>query len=468
MKRALVACLLAAAPAVRAVPLQDQMQGAWVSPDWFLPGTRQYDEAEVRKRSRQVLDELGEAGFNTVFFETFLRGYSIAPAIKNGRPTADLPVYPHLRWNYRCDGAKVYDTLQIFTDEALQRGIEVHAWTHMFYWKMDNPGANLAWHAAPSLWSALMVQYLRGEATRLEKRPEAAPETVALLRDAADLLTRTTEAKEMEDLLEEHHLPPQGRPLGLLLRTALRAGAQHPDFLLMGSDEDPFPAPRGRVLRPIYLNPASEKVQSMLVSAVTNLVENHPGVAGAHLDHIRYPVDGQGLPEELGIQDGTYNYFDQSDAREMERYRKIHEQLAARRENLRKLVEKMRARLGFHRRLSAAVLPVYYRERDNGRYRLGGYDFSSQDWVSWKVSFVVPMLYELNPYFIRSLLSLFDDEQVRRSGKASIVVYPGMSQVRTARTALPDVPGWVFFDLSLSRDVKLEKKETEDLNFGAQ
>lgn len=453
-----------------AAPLDNGVQGAWVSPDWFLPGTRKYNEEEVRARSRKILRQLAANGFNTVFLETFLRGYCIAPSIKDARVTNDMPVYPHLRWNYRSDGVKVYDTLQIFVDEAQDQGIEVHAWTHMFYWKMDNPGANLAWHAAPSLWSQMLVQYLRTQADKLAAQPHAAAETVRLMRDAANLLTKTTEAKDLDELLARNHFPVEGRPLGTLLRTAMRAGADKPDFILMGNEEDPFPAPRGKVLRPIYMNPGSAEVRATLVKSVRNIVENHPGLAGVHLDHIRYPVDGQGLSEELEIQDGTYNYYSQGSETEMARYQAVHKELAQRRENLRILVDEMRAMLGKHRSLSSAVLPVYYRERDNGRFRLGGYDFASQDWVGWKVDFVVPMLYEMNPYFIRSLLSLFQEEELKRLGQNNkIAVYPGVSQTRTARTALPEIAGWVFFDLSLSRDVKLEKKEaTEDLNFGAQ
>lgn len=452
------------------LPLDNQMQGAWVSPDWFLPGTRQYDEKEVRVRSRRLLAGLASAGFNAVFLETFLRGYSIAPSIDSGRPSKDLPVYPHLRWNYRYDGAKVYDTLQIFVDEARAHGIEVHAWAHMFYWRMDNPGANLAWHSGPSLWSQMMVAYLRTQADRLAQTPGAAPETVTLLREAANLLTLTTDAQEMEKLLTRYHFPAEGRPLGILLRTAVRAGAERPDFLLMGSEEEPFPAPRGKVLRPIYVNPGSSAVRATLVKTVSNLLNNHPGLSGVHLDHIRYPVDGQGLSEDLEVQDGSYNYYSQSSDVEMARYRRVHEELANRRDHLRLLVDEMRTAVGPHRPLSAAVLPTYYRERDNSRYRLGGYDFSAQDWVGWKVDFVVPMLYEMNPYFIRSLLSLFQDEQLKRLGQNDkIAVYPGVSQTRTARKSLPEIAGWVFFDLNLSRDVKLEKKEvTEDLNFGAQ
>lgn len=459
-----------ASTAAWCAPLDNQVQGAWVSPDWFLPGTRRYTEEEVRTRSRRILSQLSSAGFNTVFLETFLRGYSIAPSIQDARVTADMPVYPHLRWNFRSDGVKVYDTLQIFIDEAQDQGIEVHAWTHMFYWKMDNPGANLAWHAGPSLWSQLLVKYLRTQADRLATQPQAAPDTVRLLREAASLLTRTTESKELDELLARYHFPVEGKPLGTLLRTALRAGAERPAFLLMGNEEDPFPAPRGKVLRPIYMNPGAPEVRALLTQSVKNIVANHPGLAGVHLDHIRYPVDGQGLPEELEVQDGSYNYYNQANEAEMARYQAVHRELAERRENLRILVDQMRQVVGSHRSLSSAVLPVYYRERDNGRFRLGGYDFSSQDWVGWKVDFVVPMLYEMNPYFIRSLLSLFQEEELKRLGQNNrIAVYPGVSQTRTARTALPEIAGWVFFDLSLSRDVKLEKKEaTEDLNFGAQ
>jgi uncharacterized lipoprotein YddW (UPF0748 family) len=469
MKKAL---LLAAwlAGAAAAVPLDNGVQGAWVSPDWFLPGSRQYDEAEVRKRSRKMLARLAEAGYNAVFLETMLRGYSIAPSIDaKGHVSDALPVYPHLRWNYRSDGVKVYDALQIFVDEAATLGIEVHAWNHMCYWKMDNPKAHLPWHAGPSLWSRLLVEYLESEATRLSGVASAAPETVQLMREAAKLLRRSTDAEHLEQLLAKYHLPSEGRPLGMLLRCALRAGAKRPDFLVLSSEEDPFPAPRGKVLRPVYVEPGNPRVRQLLTESVTNLMEHHPGLAGVHLDHIRYPVDGQGLPEELEVQDGTYNYYNQSSELEMKRYQEVHAQLAVRRENLRVLVDGVREKLGRHRRLSAAVLPVYYRERDNGRFRLGGYDFSSQDWVGWKVDFVVPMLYEMNPYFIRSLLGLFSEEQLKRNGSANISVFPGVSQLRTAKRDLPDISGWVFFDLSLSRDVKLEKKEvTEDLNFGAQ
>ena len=450
-----------------------QSLGAWISPDWFLPGGHRYTEAEVRNTARRVLSRLSHAGINMVFLETFLRGYSIAPAVSvthhQARRESWLPVYPHLDWGMRPHGDVIYDTLQIFIEEGRQLGIEVHAWTHMFYWKMDNVGAMLPWHSAPSLWSRMMVDYLRREAAELRQRKEAAPDTVALMLEAADLLERTTEARELAAVLQRHHINDEGRPLGVLVRQAMRAGAPAPDFLLVNTAEDPFPAPRGKLLRPVYLNPASAQVRQTLVKVVSNLAQSHPGLAGVHLDHIRYPVDGQGLPEDLQIQDGSYNYYSQSDPDQLERYQRVTEQLSSRREHLRTLVDEIRAKVGPYKKLSSAVLPVYYRERDNGRYRLGGYDFSSQDWVGWKVDFVVPMLYEIHPYVIRNLLTLFDEEQGRRLGRPAIQVFPGVSQLRLARSGELASPGFVFFDLNLARDVKIEKKEeTEDLNFGAQ
>ncbi|CAN0464555.1 unnamed protein product, partial [Phaeothamnion confervicola] len=161
----------------------------------------------------------------------------------------------------------------------------------------------------------------------------------------------------------------------------------------MSDAHDPFPAARGKQLRPIYVNPAHPQVQALILRMVDSFVKAHPNLAGIHLDHVRYPVDGQGLPSELQIKDGKYNFYNPADSAEMARYTACKEQLKIRENVLRDLVDKIRTKIPSRKKLSAAVLPSYYHERDNGRYRLGGYDFSCQDWVGWKVDFVVPMLY---------------------------------------------------------------------------
>ncbi len=451
------------------------VSGVWLAPDWLLPGTRSYTEEEVRRVARQTLESLAGEGVNTVFLETWLRGYSIAPGIRTERYRATvqpfhpgvegLPVYRHLDWNYRVLADEVQDPLQIFIDEARPLGIEIHAWCHAFYWKMDNTAVMLPWHSGESLWNDLLASWLRREAARLEASPAADGATPSLLNEAAGLFDRTNDPRKLERILDRHGVAHGGSPLGALVREALRAGAQEPGFLLISSAEDPFPAPRNRLLRPVYLNPEHPEVARRLEGALLNLAAGHPGLAGLHLDHIRYPVDGQGLPEELGVRSGTYRFFNPADPIEMERYQRCGEILERRRAALTALVNRIREGLNRRMALSAAVLPLYYRERDNGRRRLSGYDFACQDWYEWKVDFVVPMMYEFNPYVIRTLLTSFAEDQQRRFGRQPIAVYPGISHLQLARSGALAVSDWVFFDLTLARDVKFEKQPVESLDF---
>ncbi len=473
----LVALLVALAQSgVRAT--QASVSGVWLSPDWILPGPRAYTEDEVRRVARRCLEDLAAAGVNAVFLETWIRGYSIAPGVRREGHRAEvlpfqpgeqgLPVYSHLRWDYRVLVDEVQDPLQIFIDEARPLGIQVHAWCHAFYWKMDNTSVMLPWHSGPSMWNDLMATWLRTEGERLQGSPGAAPETLALMEEAAQLYDRTSDDRELEKILNRHRVPHEGHPMGALLRQALRAGARSPDFLLVSSVEDPFPAPRGRELRPVFLNPENPEVARRLEYALLNVAHGHPGLAGLHLDHIRYPVDGQGLPERLGIQSGSYNYYNPAKERLMERYRACHEILARRESALTALVNRIRTGLDRRLALSAAVLPLYYRERDNGRYRLSGYDFACQDWYRWQVDFVVPMLYEFNPQVIRDLIKGFKADLERLYGRQTIEVYPGVSHLQMARSGILDVDTWVYFDLTLARDVKYEKAPIEDLNFQAE
>jgi len=85
----------------------------------------------------------------------------------------------------------------------------------------------------------------------------------------------------------------------------------------------------------------------------------------------------------------------------------------------------------------------------------------------------VPMLYEMSTFTIRNLLGTVAEEQEKRLGKQAIVVYPGVSRMGIGRSGELQSPGFVFFNLNLARDAKLDaklekKEETEDLNFGAQ
>ena len=486
--------LITACLALSMGAVAQQVSGAWISPDWFLPGTRDYTEQDVRKVARKTLAQLSQDGVDTVFLETFLRGYSICPTIETGaggpRPVAygqtesSFPVYPHLNWKYRVQFETVLDPLQIFIEEANLMGIEVHAWVHMFYWRMDNADVMLPWHNGPTIWGELMETYLRRQSQRLglltgrSVRPgyesledsrrgkEIRPET---LEAAADLFARGCDTDELSKLLRAAGFKTNGHPFNTLVAEIIKAGGERPDFLLMASDEEPFPAPRGKILRPIYVDPEHPLVRQRLKDVVKNIADTHPGLAGIHLDHIRYPVDGQGLRRETGVFDGSYHTFSASDQVQMTQYKSLNKALANRREALQTIVTEIRDELPRRMQLSAAVLPLYYRDRDNGRFRTSGYDYSSQAWIDWPVDFVVPMLYEYHPYLIRTLVKDYQAQATAANPSRPILVFPGISHFSYTRNGSVDQnQGWVFFDLTLSRDVNVQARETEDLDFGGE
>ena len=432
---------------------------------------------------------------DTVFLETFLRGYGICPAITRDdrSKTAQVlpyspgqeghPVYPHLQWDYTVEFGTVLDPLQIFIEEGQASGIEVHAWVHMFYWRMDNNDIMLDWHNGPSLWGNLMEQYLRRQAERLalvqdvSVRPgyeQVAAQTlgddlpVTLLMQAAELFSQGCNTVELENMLAEYDIEAEGHPIGTLISYIIRSGGERPDFVLMASDEEPFPAPRGKHLRSIYVDPENPEVRRELTEAVLNIARTHPGLAGIHLDHIRYPVDGQGLDPETGVLDGNYRYFSATEPTEMRQYRLLTQTLERRREALNGLVHDIAEKMPSRMALSAAVLPLYYRDRDNGRFRTSGYDYASQAWLDWPVDFVVPMMYEYHPYLIRTLVEDYQTMANAANPQDPIGVYPGISRIAYTRNGSVKPRGWVFFDLSLARDVKSARQEAEDLDFGGE
>lgn len=472
-----------------------ELTGIWLSPDWFFPGDRAYSETEVRATARRVMEDLSTMNVDSVFLETFLRGYGICPAIDSDqrKHTASVvrylpgkqghPVYPHLDWNYRVEFGTVLDPLQIFIEEGQAAGIEVHAWVHMFYWRMDNNDIMLGWHNGPSLWGNLMADYLNKQADRLSlvQGVSIKPgyEQVALqsldgdvpveaLREAARLFSEGCDTVALEELLAEYDFRSDGHPLGKLVSEIIRAGGERPDFLLMASDDDPFPAPRGKHLRSVYVDPENPEVRRLLTEAVSNIAQTHPGLAGIHLDHIRYPVDGQGLTAETGVHDGMYKYFSATDAREMREYRLLTQTLQRRQNALTDLVVDIARHVPKRMDLSAAVLPLYYRDRDNGRFRTNGYDYSAQAWLDWPVDFVVPMMYEYHPYLIRTLVNDYQALANSANPQQPIAVYPGISRLSYTRNGSVDSRGWVFFDLTLARDVKNPRREAEDLDFGGE
>jgi uncharacterized lipoprotein YddW (UPF0748 family) len=472
-----------------------ELAGVWLSPDWFFPGSRNYTEQEVRQTARAVFANLKDKNVDSVFLETFLRGYGICPHIEKGERGRDSsvldyvpgteshPVYPHLDWSYSVQYDTVLDPLQIFVEEGLAVGIEVHAWIHLFYWRMDNTDIMLPWHNGPTLWGHLMDQYLQDQQARFdfvqEKSIRPGYESLvnkelegdlplSVLREASKLFSVGCDANQLERLLKSNGIESGGHPIGTLITQILKSGGERPDFLLMASDDDPFPAPRGHHLRSIYVDPEHPEVRRSLVEAISNIAQNHPGLAGIHLDHIRYPVDGQGLGKDSGVVDGRYRYFNATSQQEMAQYRHLTETLQRRQEALSSIVVEIAETLPRGMQLSAAVLPLYYRDRDTGNFRTSGYDYAAQAWMDWPVDFVVPMMYEYHPYLIRTLVDKYQSLANSARPENPIAVYPGISRLRYTRDGSVGPKGWVFFDLTLARDVKNPLSEAEDLDFGGE
>lgn len=473
-------CFLLAAPTSAR-----ELSGAWISPDWLLPGHRTYREPEVRQIARETMTKLADSGVDTVFLETFLRGNGICRSISSPADSPEsFPPYPHLDWNYRVEFDTVLDPLQIFIEEAQLVGIEVHAWVHMFYWRMDNNDIMLGWHNGPTVWAELMENYLRRQSQRLEllsgrsirpgyeqaeRQRRAGEISSRVLEQAADIFAQGCDIKALSALLRANGFRPEGRSIGVLISEIIKAGGERPDFLLLASDQDPFPAPRGKVLRPIYVDPAHPMVREKLRAIIKNIAVNHPGLAGVHLDHVRYPVDGQGLSRQTGVKDGSYHVYSASDPGQMAQYQALTSALAVRREALATLVNQIRDDLPRGMTLSAAVLPLYYRDRDNGKFRTSGYDYSAQSWLDWSVDYVVPMMYEYHPYLIRTLVKDYQAQATVANPKRPITVFPGISRWEYTKNGSVDPSlGWVFFDLSLARDVNVQARETEDLDFGGE
>lgn len=467
-----------------------ELAGAWVSPDWYLPGGRSYSEADVRKATRKVLAKLVSEGVDTVFLETFLRGTSICPTIDETSGTlrvlaypstpGSFPVYPHFMWSYSLSGDSVGDPLQIFIDEAQQVGIAVHAWIHMYYWRMDNNDIMLSWHNGPSIWAELMADYLlqqvqvlsrvssspRQVSSSLARTPLSHPQIELVVKKAADIFSKGCDVDDLTQVLKQAGFRVDGHPLNVLLRSIFAAGGERPSFLLASLGAEPFPAYRGKPLRSVYVNPENPEVRRRLLEVIRNIAWHHPGLAGIHLDHIRYPVDGQGLSRETGVIDGSYHAYSASSQEQLAEYATLNSELAQRRSALQTIVSEVRAELPPRMVLSAAVLPLYYRDRDQGKFRTSGYDYSAQAWLDWPVDFVVPMLYEYPPYVIRSLTKDYQALAYEANPSHPMTVFPGISRLRYTRDGSVDPgKGWVYFDLSLARDVSSQAREMEDLDF---
>lgn len=106
-------------------PKKYEMRGVWLTTNYGLdwpskPATNQIEEDQQKRELRNLLDQLVETGFNTIFLQVRSRGTLIYPSELEGiNPALVSP-----RSGYQL----TYDPLQFAIEECHKRGLSLHAW----------------------------------------------------------------------------------------------------------------------------------------------------------------------------------------------------------------------------------------------------------------------------------------------------------------------------------------------------
>lgn len=91
---------------------------------------------ETPEGIRDLVEYLHKAHCNALFVESFYRGETIYPSSF----CAEQGLSPQME-RFR---STAFDPLAVFIEEAKKRGMQVHAWYHMFYVGLDTPGPILS------------------------------------------------------------------------------------------------------------------------------------------------------------------------------------------------------------------------------------------------------------------------------------------------------------------------------------
>lgn len=106
---------------------ESEMRGIWISSVWGLdyPSVATTDEDRLKREAVEMLNNIEDMGFNTVFLQ-------VRPSADSLYPSEIFPWSRFLTGNQGQAPENNFDVLQFFIDEAHSRNIELHAWINPF------------------------------------------------------------------------------------------------------------------------------------------------------------------------------------------------------------------------------------------------------------------------------------------------------------------------------------------------
>jgi hypothetical protein len=383
-----------------------ELRGCWLVPESVFDEDRTYTLQERRQRIAGALDRMKSHGVGDVFVESFVRGHATARATAAATP---VPVPARYLPAVRTEP----DLLDLFIEEGRARGMATHAWVHVCYLRSDSITRSREDDETPTLFHDLMTAEFRA----IRERTVPGSRARAAIDAVLESLERGFEVRNLSDQLREAGFGLTHTPMQTVLQLLAQAGIPGPSLFVYGSQGQLHPelesAPNGS----IYVDPAHAQVRARLLDMMQSLVEEHPGLAGLHLDHIRYP-------------EGDFGY----DAQAADgRLRWIAPEPGAREQAISSLVADCRSRLVGKVAVSAAVVPGYYLgwQGPGGNQR-----GTAQDWFSWGLDFYIPMLYSVTGDRLSGAMASY-----RKGLRGAAPVYPGIGSLGGGRGR-----SWVLFD----------------------
>ena len=252
----------------------------------------------------QTLDTLKAAGINTVFLETYFHGYTIFPS-------QTFQAYGLTPENPKFKGV---DLLQLWTDEAHKRNMQVHTWFQVFYGgtKVFNPPGPIlskypSW-ANVQFSSLIPIQPIQPV---LPLQPGAPAGTTSPVSAAANKPGATlnvyrggSPAPKVAVATPLPLVPGTGTSMGAT--SSVSPNTAPPPMPIVYKTPDK-PVPSSLELGAFFLDPANPEVQTFLLKLSNEIVSRYK-IDGFQLDYIRYPASFPA--DRFSYRKTTWGYTD--------------------------------------------------------------------------------------------------------------------------------------------------------------